>query len=342
MKGLHFLKHHYLILSLSTFYFFIRTIYLTSIPIFNDEAIYLDWGWRETHVPGYLYYSLYDAKQPLLMWFFGISQSIFTDPLFAGRIVSVVTGYASMMGIYAVGKRFFGQKAALIGSSLYIITPIFSFFDRQALMESAITAIGIWAYYLHSKLVETAKGKYAVMLGAVLGVGFFIKSTTLVFVLIILLLSGYYLVRYPKKRRLLLKEIVIVFSVFVLIDVLLLIQPEFWNTFHTNSRYSLSLPELFHFPVSIWLRNLVANMQIAFFYVTPFIFLGAIVGLVMLFKTKTKQLRLYCVWLILGLLLQILVSRFASQRYSVTFFPLLLPPAAYFLWEIIKKNKVVG
>ena len=37
-------------------YVLFRLSNLTLLPIFNDEAIYLDWGWRETHSAGNLYY----------------------------------------------------------------------------------------------------------------------------------------------------------------------------------------------------------------------------------------------------------------------------------------------
>ena len=57
------IKNKFLTL-LTIFYFVFRLVNLTKLPIFNDEAIYLDWGWRETHRAGFLYYSLYDAKQP--------------------------------------------------------------------------------------------------------------------------------------------------------------------------------------------------------------------------------------------------------------------------------------
>src|ERR1035437_2049252 len=93
------IKNKYLTL-LIIFYFVFRLINLTKLPIFNDEAIYLDWGWRETHRDGFLYYSLYDAKQPFLMWIFGIAESIISDPLFAGRLVSVVSGFLTLIGIY--------------------------------------------------------------------------------------------------------------------------------------------------------------------------------------------------------------------------------------------------
>src|SRR3989344_8880884 len=110
-------KHFLLILAL---YFLLRLTNLTLLPIFNDEAVYLDWGWRETHIPDALYYSLYDGKQPLLMWFFGISETIFTDPLFAGRIISVLTGAFTLLGIYLLAKILFNKKVAVISALLYI------------------------------------------------------------------------------------------------------------------------------------------------------------------------------------------------------------------------------
>lgn len=312
------------------------------IPIFNDEAIYLDWGWREIHEPGYLFYSLYDAKQPFLMWFFGVAQSLLGDPLFAGRLVSVLIGYTTMLGIYFVSKMFFGQRVAFVASILYIITPLFSFFDRQALMESSITALCIWSFYLFLLLWQTSMRKYAVLLGGVLGIGFFIKSTALIFVLAILLLYGYRWLREPRTRKNLLQQIGIIFSVFLLVNILLLIQPQFWSTFYTNSRYSLTVSELTHFPVSTWIRNFTANLLIAFFYISPLVFLSAIGGFIMPFKMKTRHIRIYFSWFIIGILLQSSFSRFASQRYIVAFLPLLIPAAAFFIVAIVKRMRVTG
>ncbi|MEM4230696.1 MAG: glycosyltransferase family 39 protein, partial [Candidatus Pacearchaeota archaeon] len=167
-------KHLLLIFIL---YFSLRLTNLTLLPIFNDEAIYLDWGWRETHIPGALYYSLYDGKQPLLMWLFGISETIFIDPLFAGRIISVFTGAFTLLGLYLITKILFNKKAAVISALLYIFVPIFMFFDRQALMESAIAAVGVISCYFLVRTADTNAQKYSYWLGIILGIGFFIKSS---------------------------------------------------------------------------------------------------------------------------------------------------------------------
>lgn len=164
-------KNKYIIFVLF-FYFVLRLINLTKPPLFNDEAIYLDWGWRETHVAGYIYYSLYDAKQPLLMWIFGIMESIFSDPVFAGRIVSVFAGFFTLIGLYKITGKLINNKAALLSSLFYAVIPIFSFFDRQALMESSIAAVGVWTCYFLMRFFENKGHKYSLILGAVLGIGF--------------------------------------------------------------------------------------------------------------------------------------------------------------------------
>ena len=153
MRKLHTILLTHKLVFLFSLFFILRIFLLTSLPIFNDEAIYLDWGWKEVHIPGALFYSLIDGKQPLLMWLFGISQSIFTDQLFAGRIVSVSAGLLTMVGLYKIGERFFSVNVGFLASILYIIIPLFSSFDRLALMESSISAIG-WKFPIYKAIAR--------------------------------------------------------------------------------------------------------------------------------------------------------------------------------------------
>jgi 4-amino-4-deoxy-L-arabinose transferase-like glycosyltransferase len=97
----------YMIIFISFVYFIFRLSSLTKIPIFNDESSYLDWGWRMLHDPTIPFYSITngDGKQPLLMWVFGLFEIFINDPLWAGRIVSVITGFAALLGIYVLAKR---------------------------------------------------------------------------------------------------------------------------------------------------------------------------------------------------------------------------------------------
>lgn len=322
---------------LSVFYFCLRLVNITILPIFNDEAIYLDWAWRELHEPGLLFYSLYDAKQPLLMWVFGISEMIFYDPLFAGRLVSVVVGFAAATGLYKVGSKLFDKKTGVISFILYSIIPIFSFYDRQALMESSIGAVGIWSFFFFIEALQSEKKKYFVYLGLVLGIGFFIKSTAFIFFLSSAI-SLFYL--STKNKKIKVNNLLIMIISFLAIDFILLIQPLFWKTLPTNNRYSFGLSDLLRFPIWFWVTNIIKNFEILFIFFTPLMFIALIYGLVLL---KKKQ-SLLIFFIFSGILLEILLVRNANVRYLVSFLPLLTLFPAYAIVTLMQRYNewVVG
>lgn len=325
---------------LSILYFIFRLINLTKLPIFNDEAIYLDWGFRETHRAGFLYYSLYDAKQPFLMWIFGIAESLISDPLFAGRFVSVAAGFLTFTGIYKLAQSLFEKKVALISAFIYIIIPIFSFYDRQALMESSIATVGIWAGFFLVKYLKENSLKFSILAGIILGVGFFIKSSTLVFALsYVLVVLGYSVIF---KRVKIINDLLMTGGVFLISISLLLINPQFWSTFGSNSRYSLTIDELLSFPFSHWFASLFTNAQIAFFYVTPLLFLASLIGMIFIFVSKSAFKKIAIVFFILSVLTATLLVRVPTERYLISFLPFMVIPVAYIIVSIFRKNKFSG
>lgn len=313
--------HPFFLLSFA--FFLLRLVHLTALPIFNDESIYLDWGWRETHESGYLFYSLYDAKQPLLMWIFGISQSIFDDPLFAGRLVSVLAGFLTMAGIYRIGKRYFSKETGILVSLLYITVPIFSFFDRQALMESAISAIGVWSCYFFLSLLTKPAVRSSVFLGTVLGVGFFIKSSSLMFFFSSFVIFFFLIFRRNDKKKFLSLMLLTLLTMFA-IDSLLLLQPFFWKTLETNARFSLSAGEILAFPISLWFKNITGNLEIIGLFLTPLVAFAIIPGIYAGSKEKKSVFLYFFFWTVLTVIIETFLTRNTSQRYLVSFLPPLL------------------
>jgi 4-amino-4-deoxy-L-arabinose transferase-like glycosyltransferase len=333
------IKHKHLVL-LIIFYFVFRLINLTKLPIFNDEAIYLDWGWRETHRDGFLYYSLYDAKQPFLMWIFGIAESVISDSLFAGRLISVIFGFLTFVGIYKLAKFLFEEKIALISVFIYSIVPIFAFYDRQALMESSIATVGIWSCFFLVKYLKENSLKFSILAGIILGIGFFIKSSALVFILPYILLVLSYSIVY--KRVKIINDLLLTAGVFLMSISLLLINPQFWSTFSSNSRYSLTIIELSSFPIGQWINSLFDNLQIAFFYVTPLLFLLSLIGAAFILIKKNVFKRLFLFFFVLSLLIATLLVRVPTERYLVSFLPFLVIPASYIIIYVLNKSKFLG
>lgn len=324
---------------LAGLYLLFRLLSLGSLPIFNDEAIYLNWGWKELYQSAGLFYSLYDGKQPFLMWVFGASQGIFGDQLFAGRIVSVLFGLCTLGGIYILSKQYYSKKVAVVASLFYISIPIFSFYDRMALMESAVAACGVWALYLSLRLLGTEKERYAYLLGIVLAVGFFIKSNALLFLVMVSVVLIYSLL-HSKKGNKLLKYFVIISGVIFLILLPLFLQPLYWQTLPMNSRYALTFSELFHFPLINLVKNVVGNVEVLSVFFSLPVFILSIAGVWM--SCKEGGFKRVLVLFFLGIfILQSILTRSTSQRYIVSYLPLLCLFSSYAVFQLFEKRRPV-
>lgn len=302
-------------------YFISRLPNLTLQPIFCDEATYLDWGWRMVtgDVP---FHSLYDAKQPLLMWFFGFAQKFIADPLLAGRLVSVFTGLFTLMGIYKLSSYIFDKKIAVISCFLYPLIPIFLLYDRQALMESAVAAVGIWSVYSLFLLIDHPAVKHALLFGALLALGFWIKSSALLFILPNLLV--YFLSIILKPNRILYFNLLILSLCAAIILLMpLFLQTQFWTLYlKYNHQYSLSVSEMLRFPWQLWRTNFIGNLEIIFFQLTPPFLLLLIPGVYLSLKNYHRH-SWALIWIFLiPLVLETFSSRATIARYLVSFLPL--------------------
>lgn len=318
------------------FYFIIRLTNLVLLPIFNDESIYIDWGYRMTHSAGHLYYSLYDAKQPLMLWLFGIFGSFIKDPLFAARLVSLLFGLFSMIGIYKLSSFIFKQKTAILATILYITIPIFVFYDRQALLESGVITAGIWSSYFLLKFLKSGKAKYIYFLGVILGIGFFIKTTSALFLIASFFVLARHLVITRKIRFL--KTIGILLGIFLAVNILLIINPQFWETLPSNNRYVYTFNDLLAFPFGAWVRNLLAVLEISFVFLTPLVFLSSLLGVYFLLKKGHLDL---IIFFLLPIVIHVLTVRIPSQRYLVALLPLAVIFSAYFVVKFFSKHKSI-
>lgn len=159
-------------------FFFSRLYNLTALPIFTDEAIYLRWAQIAKNDASWRFISLTDGKQPLFIWLVMVVMKFITDPLLAGRLVSVMAGLASMVGIYFLGTEVFkDKKVGLFSASLYLISPFSVFYDRIALMDTLVGTFAIWSLFLAIVLVRTLRLDVALILGAALGGGILTKTS---------------------------------------------------------------------------------------------------------------------------------------------------------------------
>ena len=301
-------------------YFSLRLIFLTRLPVFNDEAIYLDWAWRQLHLPGQLFFSLHDGKPPLLLWIFGIFAEIIPDPLLAGRLVSVLAGGLTLGGIYLVAKKFFEPKIAVWASLLYIVIPIFSFFDRQALMEAGLATIDLWLLYFLLSLIQKPEKRTAIFLGVILALGIFIKTSAFLFTVSFILILVWQL-KSPafQKRQQIGKNLSLILATTLIVLTPLWLQKAFWWGLSGNSRYTLTFSELGQVPLTTWFKNGRDLLELLFWQLTPLVFGLGLLGLVGVFKSKNQGQKLIGFWLTSQLLFLVILARQLSPRYLVSF-----------------------
>src|SRR3989338_743677 len=187
------------ILFLAIFTFITRVINLLNVPIFTDEAIYIRWAQIGLNDPAHRYISLTDGKQPLFTWLIYPFLKIFTDQLFAGRFVSVLSGVFASIGIYLLARQLFGKKTAILASIVYIISPFTIVYDRLALMDRLLASIGIWSLYLSVLLTKFVRLDIALLLGLTIGFGLLTKSSAIFF--LYLLPFSLLLFDFKKKNR---------------------------------------------------------------------------------------------------------------------------------------------
>jgi hypothetical protein len=199
-------------------------------------------------------------------------------------------------------------------------------------MEAAVGCIGIWAGYATLKLIEKHTIKAGLLLGFIFGLGFFIKTSALLFITSSSAILLWLII--VKKKTHLLKPYFMSIAAMILIDSILFIDSVFWQTISSNSRYSYSPIDAVTEPVVLlhaWLNNFTGFMQIGFIFISPFVFLAGLAGLFMIGKSKHNNRFAFLAYFILSLLLEILAARGQNQRYLSPFLPFLVISAAYVL-----------
>ncbi len=161
---------------------FLRLYNLTIIPIFGDEAIYIRWSQVMRAEPTLRFLPLSDGKQPLFMWVVIPFLKIFSDPLFAGRIVSVLSGLGTMVGVFILTQLLVkSPKISLTASLIYAVSPFSVFFDRLALADSMLSMFGVWTLIFGILTVKKIRLDTAMLTGFSLGGALLTKSPAIFF-----------------------------------------------------------------------------------------------------------------------------------------------------------------
>jgi 4-amino-4-deoxy-L-arabinose transferase-like glycosyltransferase len=336
-----------IILSLLTLvlFFFLRLSNLNGIPVFVDEGIYVRWSQVMKNEPNLRFIPQTDGKQPLSMWstipFFKITK----DPLIAGRLVSVASGFGSLFAIAFLSYVLFGNfLVAIVSSLLYTLVPYTVFFDRMALADSMLSMFGIWTIGLGVLFAKTQRLDHAMLLGFAVGGGLLTKSPAIFFYPWIFLALVFFF-RPAKKVKLqsLVKVFTGLFSVLVISQLMygvLRLGPAFEMIGARNQDYLFTWKEVLSHPLNPLTGNLKTTINWLWLLLTPTILVALFLGFVSK-KSRVSALFLIIVSL-LPLFTQAAIAKVYTSRYILFGVTPLLPIASLGLyWLSTRRGKLI-
>lgn len=331
------------IVAVSLVYFFLRLPNLTSQPIFADEAIYIRWAQVMRAEPTLRFLPLSDGKTPLFMWLIIPLLKIFEDPLFAGRLLSVLSGYLTLLGVLFLGTVFFNKKTGIFGAFFMATSPFMVFFDRMALVDSMLAAFSVWSLNFTMLVIKYSRLSLAMILGYLLG-GAVLTKTPGFFNILVLPASLLVFDWSKKARQVRLIKLCLLFGVSVGIAMvmynLLRLGPGFLNLSSRNQDYVFSPLFIMTRPLDPFIPHLKDLMD-WFPKLLTWPILIVIFGGVILTALKLNRYSLVVLfWCLIPLLVQMALLKTFTARYTLFAIPPLLLLGGWFVSAISSKIKL--
>jgi 4-amino-4-deoxy-L-arabinose transferase-like glycosyltransferase len=327
---------------------FLRLVNLSTLPIFVDEAIYVRWAQVMRAESTLRFLPLSDGKPSLFMWTVIPFLKMFSDPLFAGRFVSVLSGLGTLVGVFVLAYILFNKKnVSLMAAFLYAVSPFTVFFDRMALVDSMLSMFGIWTAIFGILTVKYKRLDCAMVTGFLLGGAMLTKSPALFFE--ILLPTSLIFLGWETKIIPNLIKLVKVGALFVVTYVIsqaiyniLRLGPNFQLLSQRNFDYVYPYVHIFQNPLDpfiphlkdilLWFSSLGPSVLILLFMT------GIIIGI----KRFRKETLYLTIWVLLPLLAQAMYAKVFTARYIYFVIPYIFVISGLIFSERKLLIKVVG
>jgi len=307
-----------------------RLVNLSAFPPFVDELLYFRWVKTITSFPSqFMLPVIEDGQPPLYLWLGSlISQVTHLDPVLILRLISILFGAATLYLIVRLGTLIHSRRLGYILGILYILFPMFLWYDRLAMSESMITFAGLLniiglylRFYHHSILIGTK----LILTGLLLGL--LTKATALLFVPIII---SCYFYNYYKKKLVRTDYFLLATITLILLGILFYAQ----SIVVKGSSFLLS-PQVI---LSHLYSNMYSTIQWLVGYSTlPLIFLYCFGIYKLYFYNKSLAIwSTYFLGLIIGI--EIVIAKIYFPRYFLWVMPLYLFPIGWGILELSKSK----
>lgn len=334
-------KNYFFWLLVALLFALTRIVNLKIIPIFTDEAIYAYWAQVALFDPQHRFISLEDGKQPLFIWFAAVMQKFFSDPLIALRMVSVLSGAGSLIGLYLLSNFLFNKRTARIAVLLYLVIPLTLLYNRLGIYDSLLTMFGIFAVYLTLKVAKNPDLGNALLNGFAIGFAMITKSSGNFFLYLIpasiLLIERKKLIKKVPKWTFL--SLITVFLSLSIYNSLRL-SPLFYLIARKNMEFIRTTSEVLKNPFEHFFSNLNAIIGWLIIYMSPPLFILFLSSAAyVLYKKNLKGI--YLLLLISApLLAELLFNKVLYVRFVLFYFPFIIILTAFISDLLIQKIKI--
>jgi len=332
-----------IVLGIIFLYSVTRITNLDHWPIFSDEGIYIRWAhvaWKDA---AWRFISVTDGRQPLQTWATIPFLKIFpNNMLLAGRLFSVTTGFIGLIGMYSLLMYLWGKRAAIIGATLYVFLPYFVFYDRIALVDSAVNAGFIWIFFFSIILIRTRQLGLAMILGFIGGFALLAKSSSRMFLMLAATAPIMYL--NETKRKILSYSInyfalfVIAFGISILFYNVQRLSPFFHYVAQKNTTFVMTFDEFLKTPFAYVHNFRYVPLYIAWesgWFIVPI----SIIGLYFLFKKESLTALYLSMFILLPYIAISFFAKILFPRYVLFYGSILVITATYFFITLKSRLK---
>lgn len=302
----------------------LRLILIFTFPPFVDESNYIWWGQLMLTKNNFTYASINIwGKQPLPFWLFGQGSLLLSNFVAGARLVSLVFSLPTFFVVYFLVKELKNVKTAIISLLFYTFCPLFIFFQSVALVDGLLFSLNILVLGILFKLWKKPNFTLSSLLGLLLGLSFWIKSTSIIPITLAYISLIYFLIKDRSKfnsARLLSTATAILLSLIFIFS--LVRRSDFHLLLEYNQIFALSLNEILNFPLTLWINNFIFLFLTLLIYTSPLVLLG----IFFIYKDiNRKKVLFLLIWFIISMVSIILTSRYTKTRYFLFGFAPLLP-----------------
>ncbi len=321
----------------------LRFYKIMSLPIFTDEAIYVRWSQIARQDASWRFISLTDGKQPMFIWIAMNLMRFVKDPLLAGRLVSVLAGFFSMIGLFMLGREIFKNRyIGLISAALYLLFPFALVYDRMALYDSLVGTFAVWSLYFGVILVRKLRSDMSFVLGMILGGGILTKTSGFFSIY----LMPFTLLLFDFSKQKLSSRFLRWVGLFALSAALaygyysiLRLSPFFHIINEKNALFVYAFKEWLMHPFTYLYSNFSGLWNWFITYMSWPIFLIIILSFLINFKFLKEKLLLLS-WFLVPFIALVFFGKTIYPRFIFFMTLFLLPPAAFSIYEIYTRIRI--